>query len=420
MHSGDLSAIRAAVVPTLSPAELIEYLLDLGAALLGAGCATHRLESALARIGALEGYDVEAFAVPTGLFISLSGGGLTQPLMRMTRVKEWATDLERLALIDRIFNDVLSRELTLAQARRLLDRIEAKPPTYPTGLRVLATAGTAGAAAVFFRGGWREIGIAAFGGLLLAVMRELLGHRSRTALLSDFVGAVIAASTAWAAGSLLPEVAREVIVLAVIIPLVPGMALTTGIAELVHKNLVSGGAKLMEALVTFLSIVFGIAVVVALESLAGGAPPQAPAREEPGLWMNAGALLVVSAGFAIIFAVPRNLTAPAMLVGAVGWTITSLGVRYFPGSLAAFTASLAIAVLANAIARVGDRPAQVFLLPAMVLLVPGSFGFISLESFLRGNFLHGAAKGFEMFLTAGAIVTGLVMANVLVPPRKLL
>jgi uncharacterized membrane protein YjjP (DUF1212 family) len=340
--------------------------------------------------------------------------------MRMTRVKEWGVDLERLALIDRIFNDVLARELTLAQARRLLDRIEDKPPAYPTGLRVFATAGTAGAAAVFFRGGWFEIAIAAFGGLLLATMRELLAFKQRTALLSDFVGAFIAASVAWAASALLPDIAREVVVLAVIIPLVPGMALTTGIAELVNKNLVSGAAKLMEALVTFLSIVFGIAAVISLEKLVGGVSGAPAARGEPGIWMNFGALLVTSGGFAIIFSVPRGLVPPAMLVGALGWIVTSLGVRYFPGALTAFTASLAIALLANLIARITQRPAQVFLLPALVLLVPGSFGFISLESFLRGNLLYGATKGFEMFLTAGALVTGLSVANVLVPARKLL
>ena len=420
MHSGDLSGIRAAVTPTLSPAELIEYLADLGGALLGAGCPTHRLELALAQIGALEGYRVDAFAVPTGLFLSLSGGDLPQPLMRMARVKDWGTDLERLALIDRIFNDVLARDMTLAQARRLLDRIEDKPPTYTVGLRVLATAGACGAAAVFFRGGWTEIGIAAFGGLLLATVRELLGFKPRTALLGDFVGAMIAALTAWAASALMPEVAREVIVLAVIIPLVPGVALTNGIAELVYRNLVSGAAKLMEALVIFLSIVFGIAVVVAFESLVGSPPTQVLARGEPGLLMNAGALLVASAAFAIIFSVPKNLVGAALLVGAVGWIVTAFGVRYLPASLSAFTASLVVASIANGIARFTQRPAQIFVVPGLVLLVPGSFGFISLESFLRGDFLNGAAKGFEMFLTAGAIVIGLLVANVLVPPRKLL
>jgi uncharacterized membrane protein YjjP (DUF1212 family) len=418
MHSGD--RLPAPPAPVLSPAELVEYLLDLGGALLSYGCSTHRLESLLSAIARMEGYRLDAFCVPTGLFLSLSGGGLGEPLVRMVRVKEWGVDLERLALIDRIFNDVLSRELTLAQARRILDRVEAKPRAYGPVVNLVARAATAGGAAVFFRGGWLEIGVAALGGLLVGVVAALLRHTRNTALLTDFVGAFIAASVAWAASVAFPQLSREVIVLAVIILLVPGMALTTGIQELVHRNLVSGAAKLMEALVAFLSIVFGIAVVVALEKLLDLSSPMTPPGSEPGLLMNLGALLVTSAGFGVIFSVPRNLAAGTMLTAACGWIVTSLGVRYLPGTIAPFTAAVSISLVANALARFTQRPSQVFLLPALVLIVPGSFGFLSLESFLRGNFIDGAARGFDMFLIAGAIVTGLLVANVVLPARKLL
>jgi uncharacterized membrane protein YjjP (DUF1212 family) len=407
--------------PSLSADELADYLVDLGGALLSAGCPTHRLEDAIVKIAALEGYQADAFGVPTGLFVSLSGGGVERPIVRMIRVKVWATDLERLALIDRVFNQVLERRVPLAMARRLLDHIEAKPPAYPPGAGLVARACTAGAAAVFFRGGWLEIGAAAAGGLLVGLVHRLLGHHARTALLGDFMGAVLAAAVAAGASFAMPGLAREVVVLSVIILLVPGMALTTGLAELVHKNLVSGGAKLMEAMVTFISIVFGIAVVIALEKLLGFPPAEAAARgPDPGLLMNAGALLATSAGFAVIFSVPPRLAPGALLTAAVGWTTSFLGVRHLPGSLAAFAGALSIALVANAIARLTQRPGQIFLLPALVLLVPGSFGFLSLESFLRGDLLHGATKGFEMFLTGGAIVTGLLVANVLLPARKLL
>jgi uncharacterized membrane protein YjjB (DUF3815 family) len=100
--------------------------------------------------------------------------------------------------------------------------------------------------------------------------------------------------------------------------------------------------------------------------------------------------------------------------------VTGQATRYLPGSLAAFAAAASVTLWANSCARVTQRPAQLFLLPGLVLLVPGSFGFLSLEAFLRGEFLGGAAKGFEMFLIAGAIVTGLLLANVILPAKKIL
>lgn len=405
----------------LSAAELVEYLIDLGGALLSYGCPTHQLERLLGEIAEMEGFRAEAFAVPSGLFLSLSGPGSEQPLVRMHRVAEWATDLSRLARLDQLFTSVLERRVTLAEARRLLDAIEADPPLYSNLARVVAGTGAAGAAAVFFRGTLLEVGVAAVGGLLIGLVRLFLGRRWRTSLLQDFIGAAIAAGVAWAAGAIWPGVSREVVILAAVILLVPGMALTTGLTEVAHKNIVSGAAKLTETLVAFLSIVFGIAVMVAFEGLVGGPPaPSVPAHGEPGLPLNAAALIVTGACFCVIFRVPRRLVPGGMLSVAVGWVVTGLGVRYLPGSISAFTASFSVAVLANAIARVTHRPAQVFLLPGLVLLVPGSFGFVSLESFLRGDFLPGAAKAFEMFLTASAIVTGLLAANVALPARKLL
>jgi uncharacterized membrane protein YjjP (DUF1212 family) len=418
--SRQLLAVRPPPETRHSPGELIAYLVDLGGALLSYGCPTHRLEQLLHEVAEMEGYAVDAFAVPTGLFISLAGPGVDQPLVRMHRGKEWGTDLSRLAQLDAIFNDVLARRLDLESARRALDELETRPPLYPRAASVLAATGAAGAAAVFFRGRLLEVSVAALGGLLVSLVRLVLGRRYRTALLQDFIGALLAAGVAWGASALAPDLAREVVVLSVVILLVPGMALTTGLAELVHKNLVSGAAKLMETLVAFLSIVFGIAVMVALEGMVGAPPKSAPVLGEPGLLFNAVALLVTSAGFCVLFQVPRRLVPGALLSGAIGWVVTALGVRAFPGSMAAFTAAFVVAALANASARITQRPAQVFLLPGLVLLVPGSFGFVSLESFLRGDFLPGAAKAFEMFLTASAIVTGLLVANVAVPARKLL
>jgi uncharacterized membrane protein YjjB (DUF3815 family) len=217
------------------------------------------------------------------------------------------------------------------------------------------------------------------------------------------------------------DASREVIVLAGVIALVPGMTFTTGLAELAQKNLVSGASRLMEAFVTFLSILFGIAFVVGLETIVGGAHAVAHgAREGLALPWQAAALFASSLAFAVIFSVPRDFVWAAVASGAIGYAATAFGTRHLPGHVAAFAAALCVCLVSNAFARATQRPAQLFQLPGMMLLVPGSFGFLSLEDFLRGDFLNGAAKGFQMILIAGALVTGVLMANVLMPAKKLL
>src|SRR5262249_41420078 len=111
------AASPAAATAPLSPTVLAEYLMEIGGTLLAYGCSTHRLESVIREIARLEGCEAEAFAVPTGLWMTLRAPGEPAPAVRMLRVKEWGVDLDRLAVVDRIFNDVLDRRISLDEAR---------------------------------------------------------------------------------------------------------------------------------------------------------------------------------------------------------------------------------------------------------------------------------------------------------------
>ena len=403
----------------LSTAEFLEYLLEVGGTLLSCGCPTHRLEDLVRELARTEGYEASVFAVPTGLFVTLVSPGET-PLFRMIRVEEWAVDLERLMLVDGILNEAAEHKVPIQEARRRLHDLETLRRPYPRPLIWAATAGAAGASAVFFRGGPWEALIGAGGGALIGLLVWQLGRSRSARYLSDFAGGTVAALVAGAVTRAWPELSREVLVLSGVILLVPGMALTTGLAELARKNRVSGAARLMEALITFLSIVFGIALVVGFESMLGGTPPAPPSPPE-GLalpWQGL-ALVVASLSFGVLFKVPRRYLITAVASGSMAWLAMLLGVS-LPGHIAAFAAALGLCLYANGVARLTHRPAQVFLLPGMVLLVPGSFGFRSLEAILRGDLLGGAMRGFEMFLIAGALVTGLLLGNVVFPAKKIL
>src|SRR6185295_5151392 len=178
--------------------------------------------------------------------------------------------------------------------------------------------------------------------------------------------------------------------LSAVIALVPGMTLTTGLAELAQKNLVSGAARLMEAFVGFLSILFGIALAIGLEHVMGDQAGALPPRQALSLPFQTFALVAASLGIAVIFGVPRRYLGAALGSGAIGYVATALGTCHLPGHVSAFAAALAVCLFSNGLARVTDRPAQLFQLPGMMLLVPGSFDFLSLEDFLRGDFLNGA------------------------------
>ncbi len=415
-----MSTERPSLPGGLSLVELADYLLDVGATLSAYGNPTHRTESVVRLIAESEGASCEVFAVPTGLWLSVRlPGGL--PTVRMARVKEWSVNLDRLAEVDRIFNEVVEDRLSLLDARAAIAEVERRPAPYYPALQQVSHVGASVAAAVFFRGGPWEMLFAACGATLLAVLSRLLRARAGGPLLRDFVGGVVAASIAWAATRSNPTLSREAIVLSIIIVLIPGMSLTSGLAELANRNLVSGAGRLMEALIIFLLMLFGIACVVAVEaSLSPTLATTALPLPLPALWLQLLALGVAAPCFSILFSVPHRYMWQSIASGALGWAVATQTGRTLPGSVAAFAGALSVMLWANGCARVTKRPAQVFLLPGLILLVPGSVGFLSLEAFLRGEFLGGATRAFEMFLVAGAIVTAILLANVILPAKKIL
>jgi uncharacterized membrane protein YjjP (DUF1212 family) len=400
--------------------ELADYLADIGGTLVAYGCPSYRLEEVIGSVGSVEGFSAQAFAFPTGLIISLRASRATPPLLRMVRVKQWQTNLDRLVLVDTIFNAVADRELSIRDARKKLADIDRRPLPYPRALEWVAVAIASAAVAVFLRGRVVEVEAAAVAGLLIGFFSWALSKVQNGRFLAEFVGGLVAASVAGLASRWHPGASREVIVLSGVIALIPGLTLTTALAELARKNLVAGAGRLMEAVVGFTSILFGIALELGLEHVSKLSPIATPARAGLPLEWQAVALVGASLAFAVLFAVPRAHVWSAIASGAIGYVATSVGTTFLPGHIAAFLAALAVCSSSNVFARVTGRPAQLFQLPGLTLLVPGSFGFLSLESFLSGDYLKGAAQGFQMFLVAAALVSGILLSSVIVPPRKLL
>lgn len=405
---------------TRSREQLADYLLEMGATLASSGCPSYRLEDVIRAVADAEGYRAEPFALPTGLFLRITPKDGAGEVHRMARLKDWGVDLMRLTLVDEIWNEVVDKKLTIEAARKRIRDVVAAPPKWSPAMVWAASTVSSGAAAVFFRGNAVDVLVAAIVGAVIGGARIMLATRPPQRLLNDFLGGLFAATCAFLATRVWHQTSPDVVVLAGAISLFPGLTFTTGLAEVAQKNLVSGGARLMESAVTLLLIAFGVALLAGFQQMSGVHVPIPPKRVALDLPWQAAALVCASVAFGIEFQVPKRFLWGALASGATGYIVTALAVKNLPTHVAAFCAALAVCVLANALARATQRPAQLFQVPGMMLLVPGSFGFVSLGDFMQGRVIEGAAKGFDMALVGAALVIGVLVSNVVLPPRKLL
>ncbi len=402
--------------------ELGELLVRLGALLLTYGCPTDRLEACLRMAAEARGCRAEVLGLPTGVLLSLAIGD-ANPVVHLVRVDGNDIDLGRLAALDDVFNDVADDRVTLAEAGRRLDAVESAPPRYTPWAQVLAGAVASATTAHIFGGGLLTVALALPLGALVMLLARFLNRNARTRLLEDFAIGALAGGAAWISVLIDPSLPRRPLVLAGVIIAVPGLTLTGGLSELAAKNLVSGTARLMDATMVLLSLIFGLAVVATIEGWAAGASPPAltPVSTLPPPALAAASALLGALCFSVLFGVPSRALPWAVLSGVLAWGTQLAAARWFvPGPSASFLAAFAVGLFANARARVTQRPAQLYLLPGIVMLVPGCFGFVSFERLLWGDTGVGAADFFATLLTAGALAIGLLLANAALPARKVL
>ncbi len=405
-----MSLLPAIPRPARAGSKAQTLILEVGRTLARYGTPAHRLEQAMVTMSSSLELRGEFFSTPTSLMASFGDGHAA-----VMRVEAGEMNLEKLVQLDALVERVTSGGIDCDEALVALRAIDEAPPRFGAGWIVLAYGLVSGAAARFFGGGAAEIATGAGIGLVIGVLSKLLGRRPEGTRVFELAAAFSASLMATAMAALRSDVSASLTTLAGLIVLIPGLTLTVAMSELATRNLVSGTARLMAAVIVFLEMAVGVALATEL------APPisRAGGGTLP-FWTQLAALAVAAVALVALFqARPRAII---WITGMcfLGFWGSRLGAWLLGPELGVFAGAFAVGAGSNAYARALRRPATETLVPAILLLVPGSVGFQGISALLNQDTLTGIDTLFHMFVVAAAIVTGLLVANATVPPRRAL
>jgi uncharacterized membrane protein YjjP (DUF1212 family) len=393
-----------------------DFILKLGRGLHAYGYPAHRLEDALAGVAERLGIQGHFFSMPTALFASFEDPDGQRTFQ--IRIEPGGVDLEKLTLLEEAASAVAQGRLSPSEGGARLDAIMSAPPRYGALATTLAFAVASGAASRFFDGGQHELAVAAGIGLLTGLLAVASGRVAGLGRVFEPLASAMAAFAATAAARFIPPVSFYVATVAGLIVLVPGFPLTVALTELATRNLVSGTARLMGAVGTFLAMGFGVAFGTTLGERLFGA---ARASASPPLpeWTLYAALLAAPLGFTILLKA-RPSEAPWIAIsGMLGFFGARYGAQLLGPQIGAFLGAVAVSSFGNLYERALGRPASVTIVPGLLLLVPGSVGFRSFALMLHEQTVVGLGTAFSMMLVAISLAIGLLFGSVLVPPRRL-
>lgn len=394
------------------------FLLRLAELLHHYGTPAFRLERVLIKVAASLGVEGEFLSTPTSVMVSLGTG--TDKEMHLVRGNSGEVNLGKLVEFDEVMEDVEHGRTEVVQASARLEAIESRATGYPFLVTVLAFGLASAGAARFFGGGLAEMGMTFLLSVGALMLGRVLTRRADTVDLFEPVAAFLVAFAA-TSGSHLPGIAynEKTVTLASLIVFLPGLTLTTALNELATRHLVSGVSRLAGSFAIFLTLLFGVALGwrLGIECFGAFGTAEIQALPEWTLWLTAG---IAPFAFGILLdARPRELPV-IFIAGFIGFLGVTLGSAVVGSDLAPFLGALLVGLVSNTYARLSNRPAIVPMTPGIFMLVPGSFGFRSLTSFLERDALVGIDFAFQTGLVAISLVGGLLAANVVMPPRRVM
>ncbi|MFZ5824827.1 MAG: threonine/serine exporter family protein [Bacillota bacterium] len=241
------------------PSEVLRVAAAAGALLLRCGADVARVEDTVARIARAYGIgEAEIYATPTGLFISLD-----QQITVIKRVGQRTIALDRVSAINTLSRELVTRPLAPAEALERIRVIEEKESPAPRWLDVPASGMAAAACTMLVGGTLTDLGPAFLANLVVQGGQRF----TRWLRLPDALSDLIAGATSVACAMLLKAwlgVRVGPVVAGGIMVLVPGIAFTAAVRDAMAGDLVSAGARGLEALLKAAALASGVGAALYL------------------------------------------------------------------------------------------------------------------------------------------------------------
>ena len=343
----------------------------VGTLLLSSGAQTTEVEVALRRLTSDLGLDdVQVGVFFSSIQLSYVEPGDFKPTAIVQMTSDRTSDFTRLSDVASLLRRVSSGSLDLEGAEAALTRIEQDVRHGPLWLVFLAPAISSGALAILLGGAPIDAAATFVIALIVQPVVRWLKRSGTPPFFSLLLGTAAATVLAALTFRLGFGVDVGLLMAASLIQFLPGGALLAGVRDLIDQAVVSGTARLSEALLIAAGVASGAILGIAVSARLGvtlAIEVAGPRSWDPVIAMVAAAIAV--AAYAYQVAVPAFALAWGALLGAMAWSLYSL-MGYSP-EFGTFVAAVAVGAAGRLLARRYEAPATLWVVPAILPLLPG-------------------------------------------------
>jgi len=277
-----------------------------------------------------------------------------------------------------ITNQVLAKELDTDEAKKALDIIDPKPTKKLLVLQAIAFAVSSGAFSIILGVNWASAILATMLGFVVFGLTEWAKKSPYIQSTLESLAPFVVTTIVGLVSMLYPQINISLTILAAIIVFIPGLAITTALEEITSRSLVSGTAKLFDAIISLFKQFFGVILGIVFVQLAGDIQHKEVVDNIPS-YVNYIAVVFLAMSLLPVFQVRKKDALLGVVTGIIGYNIAVL---LWPAGilLSAFVGTVIIVIISNLFSRITKAPIIVYLTLGIIVLVPGSKAFLGLSN----------------------------------------
>lgn len=234
-----------------------------GKLLLESGAEIARIEETMTRICNYFGVESESiYVVSNGIFLTAEDekGGC---YAKVEHIPLHQTRLDRVAAVNQLSREIEQGKFSLPEVERTLDDIQ----NMREKSRFLQTAAAgigSGSFCILLGGRLREGACALLAGSLVYLFMMFVGGTRMSKVTGTIAGSFFTCCLCCFFQWVGPGVYLDYMVIGAIMPLIPGVAFTVAIRDIVNGDYISGFVRMMDALLVFFCIAGGVALGLSL------------------------------------------------------------------------------------------------------------------------------------------------------------
>ncbi|MDO4680936.1 MAG: threonine/serine exporter family protein [Aerococcus sp.] len=252
---------------TIHQKKILEVALLAGQIMCESNAESYRVEDTMNRILT---YSKSAYAVAvsfsTSIYALLDDPTETNgSYVGIKRITRRSNNLNKISQVNTVSRKLLSGKITVDEALTELQYIRSNKPQYNTFWSSVGVVGLAVSFCVIFGGTTAEVIGSFINGIVLAFVMHYMDRYLLNEALQNVVQSTCVTIGAYLLYTTVLKTADpNAIIIASLMPMVPGTAITNSLRDIFREDYLAGGARMMEAFFSALMIALGSVVGLAV------------------------------------------------------------------------------------------------------------------------------------------------------------